>query len=43
MLKVGDSFSRASAVISGQGFYNDGHDAHAYRSALQSLRDVHVC
>jgi len=43
--KVGDSLGRARAALHGvswQGFNDNGLDAHAGRSALQSLRDVHV-
>lgn len=45
MPKVGDSLGRARAALHGvswQGFNDNGLDAHAGRSALQSLRDVHV-
>ena len=46
MPKVGDSLGRARAALHGvswQGFNDNGLDAHAGRSALRSLRDVHVC
>jgi hypothetical protein len=44
--KVGDSSGRAKAAhhgVGGPGFDDNGLDAHACSSALQSLRDVHVC